>query len=64
MTTPIHVGIDGSVASRAAIAWAVERAGALGAGVTLLTVVDDEWGTISDRDLRELRGDAKAANAN
>ena len=59
MTTTILVGIDGSVASRAAIAWAVERAGALGAGVTLLTVVDDEWGTISDRDLRELRGDAE-----
>lgn len=59
METTILVGIDGSIASRAAIAWAIARAGALGYDVTLLTVVDDEWGTISDRDLRELRSDAE-----
>jgi nucleotide-binding universal stress UspA family protein len=59
MSTTILVGIDGSVASRAAIAWALARAEALSAGVVLLTVVDDEWGTISDRDLRELRSDAE-----
>lgn len=59
MNTTVLVGIDGSVASRAAIAWAIGRAGDLGAGVALLNVVDDEWGTISDRDLRELRKDAE-----
>ena len=59
MNTTILVGIDGSVASRAAIVWAIARADALGAGVSLLAVVDDEWGTISDRDLRELRNDAE-----
>jgi nucleotide-binding universal stress UspA family protein len=59
MNTTILVGIDGSVASRTAIAWALARADALGAGVTLLAVVDDEWGTISDRDLRELQTDAE-----
>ena len=58
MNTTVLVGIDGSVASRAAIAWVIGRAGDLGAGVALLNVVDDEWGTISDRDLRELRKDA------
>jgi len=59
MNRTILVGIDGSVASRSAIAWAITRADALDAGVMLLTVVDDEWGTISDRDLRELRTDAE-----
>lgn len=59
MNITVLVGIDGSVASRAAIAWAIGRAGDLGAGVALLNVVDDEWGTISDRDLRELRKDAE-----
>jgi len=59
MNTTILVGIDGSVASRAAIAWTIARADALGAWVNLLAVVDDEWGTISDRDLRELRNDAE-----
>jgi len=59
MDTTVLVGIDGSVASRAAIAWAIARADDLGAGVALLTIVDDEWGTISDRDLRELRNDAE-----
>ena len=59
MDTTILVGIDGSIASRAAVAWAIARAGALGYEVTLLSVVDDEWGTISDRDLNELRNDAE-----
>src|SRR5215204_993760 len=63
MNTTILVGIDGSVASRAAIAWTIARADALGAGVNLLAVVDDEWGTISDRDLRELRNDAEQVAA-
>ena len=59
MNRTILVGIDGSVASRSAIAWAITRAGALDAGLMLLTVVDDEWGTISGRDLGELRTDAE-----
>ncbi|GAA1756250.1 universal stress protein [Agromyces humatus] len=59
MDTTILVGIDGSVASRAAIAWAIARARGLSAEVSLLCVVDDEWGTISDRDLVELRKDAE-----
>jgi len=59
MNTTVLVGIDGSVASRAAIVWAIGRADDLAAGIALLNVVDDEWGTISDRDLRELREDAE-----
>ena len=63
MDPMILVGIDGSVASRSAIAWATARAADLGAGVFLLSVVDDEWGTISDRDLAELRRDAERLTA-
>ena len=59
MDPRILVGIDGSVASRRAVAWAIARASGLGAEVFLMSVVDDEWGTISDRDLRELRTDAE-----
>jgi nucleotide-binding universal stress UspA family protein len=59
MDPTILVGIDGSIASRAAITWAIARAAVLGIDVVLLNVVDDEWGTISDRDLRELRVDAE-----
>ncbi|WP_173923521.1 universal stress protein [Agromyces sp. Marseille-P2726] len=59
MDGTILVGIDGSVASRAAITWAIARAGDLETGVSLLSVVDDEWGTISDRDLAELRTDTE-----
>lgn len=59
MDPTILVGIDGSIASRAAISWAIARAGDLRAEVFLMNVVDDEWGTISDRDLRELRSDAE-----
>jgi nucleotide-binding universal stress UspA family protein len=59
MDTTILVGIDGSIASRAAIAWAIARAVHFHAEVFLLAVVDDEWGTIGDRDLAELRTDAE-----
>ena len=59
MDQAILVGIDGSVASRAAVAWAIDRARDLDASVSLLTVVDDEWGVISGRDLAELRHDAE-----
>lgn len=63
MERSILVGIDGSIASRAAVAWAVERAKGIDADVTLLFVVDDEWGTISDRDLAELRTTAEQTAA-
>lgn len=59
MERSLLVGIDGSIASRAAVAWAVGRANDAGAQVVLLSVVDDEWGTISDRDLTELRTTAE-----
>ncbi len=59
MRNRILVGIDGSIASRAAITWAIERARGIRTGVMLLMVVDDEWGTISDRDLGELRTTAE-----
>jgi nucleotide-binding universal stress UspA family protein len=59
MDQQVLVGIDGSVASRAAVAWAIGRARDLDTGVFLLNVVDDEWGVISDRDLAELRRDAE-----
>ncbi|WP_448808047.1 universal stress protein [Agromyces bauzanensis] len=59
----ILVGIDGSIASRAAVTWALERAKGTGAEVALLFVVDDEWGTISDRDLAELRATAEQTTA-
>lgn len=56
---PIVVGVDGSIASRAALKWAMVRARALGTAVSIKLVVDDEWGTISIRDLGELRRDAE-----
>ena len=39
MDGTILVGIDGSVASRAAITWAISRAGDQRTGVSLLSVV-------------------------
>jgi nucleotide-binding universal stress UspA family protein len=60
MRNGVLVGIDGSIASREAITWAIERARSIRSGVTLLTVADDEWGAISDRDLGELRDTAEA----
>lgn len=59
MRDPILVGVDGSIASRAALEWAMTRARALGTAVSIKLVVDDEWGTISIRDLGELRRDAE-----
>jgi nucleotide-binding universal stress UspA family protein len=54
----ILVGIDGSIASRAAVGWAIEHARATADGVVLLLVVDDEWGTIGASAIAELRSDA------
>lgn len=59
MDAPLLVGIDGSIASRAAITWTLERAHALHADVALLLVVDDEWGTIGENARRELHDSAE-----
>ena len=59
MPSRILVGIDGSLASRAAVTWALERARSVRTGVVLLIVVDDEWGAIGERDLDELRATAE-----
>lgn len=58
MNAPLLVGIDGSIASRAAITWALARARACGVDVALLMVVDDEWGTVGGGALRELHDTA------
>ena len=59
MPSRILVGIDGSLASRAAVSWALERARSIRTGVVLLIVVDDEWGAMGERDLGELRATAE-----
>lgn len=59
MDAPLLVGIDGSIASRAAISWALVRAHARQVDVALLLVVDDEWGTIGESALRELHDSAE-----
>jgi nucleotide-binding universal stress UspA family protein len=45
----ILVGIDGSSASRAALAWAARRAALLGSSLVIAHVVDDEWGSSADQ---------------
>lgn len=42
----IIVGVDGSGPSRAAVTWALKRARSTGGGVSLVHVVDDEWGQL------------------
>lgn len=54
MKAKILVGIDGSSPSRAAVRWAVTRAAATGCAVTLVQVLDDEWGTIGSEMLAEV----------
>lgn len=49
----IIVGVDGSVPSRAAIRWSVERARTHDVGVTLVHVMDDEWGAIGSQLIAE-----------
>ncbi|WP_345063554.1 universal stress protein [Leifsonia kafniensis] len=56
----ILVGIDGSMPSRAATRWSVQRAAATGEDVMLAHVVDDEWGVVSYRLLDEVRIEADA----
>ena len=59
MPDRILVGIDGSLASRAAVIWALERARSIRTGVVLLIVVDDEWGAVGERAIAELRETAE-----
>ena len=49
----IIVGVDGSVPSRAAIRWSVERARLHESGVVLVHVMDDEWGAIGSQLIAE-----------
>ncbi len=49
----IIVGVDGSVPSRAAIRWSVERARKHNTGVALVHVMDDEWGAIGSQLIAE-----------
>jgi nucleotide-binding universal stress UspA family protein len=55
----ILVGADGSVASRAALTWALDRARRTRDDLTLVTVVDDEWGAVGDSALVELKRTAE-----
>jgi nucleotide-binding universal stress UspA family protein len=55
----ILVGIDGSLASRAAVIWALERARSIRTGIVLLIIVDDEWGAVGERTIAELRETAE-----
>lgn len=56
----VLIGIDGSMASRAAITWGVTRAQRESSEVTLRHVVDDEWGAVGSSTLAELRADAES----
>lgn len=57
----IVVGADGSVASRAALTWAIDRARSTGDDLVLATVVDDRWGSVGESALAELKGAAERA---
>ncbi|QHC66672.1 universal stress protein [Rathayibacter sp. VKM Ac-2759] len=60
MTPHLLVGVDGSSPSRAAARWAGERAAALGRGVLLLHVLDDEWGGVGHDVAEDLQRRAEA----
>ena len=55
----IVVGADGSVASRAALTWAIDRARSTRDDLALLTVVDDGWGSVGGSALAELKRTAE-----
>lgn len=55
----ILVGADGSVASRAALTWAIDRARATRDDLALVTVVDDGWGSVGGSALAELKRTAE-----
>jgi nucleotide-binding universal stress UspA family protein len=54
MNGMILVGVDGTSASRAAIRWAMRRAASVQSRLTLVHVVDDEWGMIGEQSISEL----------
>ncbi|AXH36076.1 universal stress protein [Humibacter sp. BT305] len=54
MNNALIVGVDGTVASRTALRWALVRATLDGKSVHLVHVVDDEWGCVGSSALREL----------
>jgi nucleotide-binding universal stress UspA family protein len=54
----ILVGVDGTSACHAAIRWAVVRAASIASHVTLVHVVDDEWGMIGEQSISELHPSA------
>jgi len=58
MTKPIIVGVDGTSAGSAAIAWAARRASRLGRPLEILHVIDDAWGALGARQLAELHPEA------
>src|SRR3546814_133212 len=58
MSETILVGVDGTVASRAALRWSMKRATASGATVSLAHVVDDDRVTIGERMLEALGDEA------
>lgn len=59
MSETILVGVDGTVASRVALRWSMKRAAVNGAAVSLAHVVDDDWVTIGERMLEDLRDEAQ-----
>jgi nucleotide-binding universal stress UspA family protein len=63
MKTRIRVGIDGSEASRAAVRWSVRRLATFDNGadkaLTLVHVVDDDWGMMGSRNMEALREDGR-----
>ncbi|MHC5796411.1 universal stress protein [Lacisediminihabitans sp. FW035] len=58
MNGMILVGVDGTSACHAAIRWAVGRAVRLKSRVTLVHVVDDEWGMVGEQSISELHPSA------
>lgn len=59
MTGEICVGVDGSLAARAALEWAADRAAAVGLSLVLVFVVDDEWGSVGSSARAELSENAE-----
>lgn len=55
------VGVDGSPASRVALRWSLERASSCRVPVTLMLVVDNQWGEVNAEDLRQVTAMGQAA---
>jgi nucleotide-binding universal stress UspA family protein len=54
MNDAIVVGVDGSSASMDALRWAAARARDRGAPLLVVHIIDDEWGSMGERELAEL----------